>query len=140
MRIVTENLVGERGIPPMETPNATRANAALWEQYIEEQYGRMLTAMGMPAMAALMGAAIANYYAAFWGDIIGRMFATNARDVTRFVQDSSADVLPRWTATPVPPQALDEPPPWLRDALDEIDRRQERQRAAATRQLAGAGV
>jgi hypothetical protein len=63
----------------------------------------------------MLGMAIGSYYTAFWTDIIGRMFASNAREVTEFVQKSGADVLPRWTATPLPPPApADALPPWLR--------------------------
>jgi hypothetical protein len=59
--------------------------------------------------------AIASYYAAFWSDVIGRMFAANARQVTELVQQSGADVLPRWTATPLPPPSPEDAiPPWLR--------------------------
>jgi hypothetical protein len=106
----------------MATIDATRANAALWETYVEERYGTLLATMGLPAMTGLLGTAIATYYVAFWGDVIARLFATNAGQVTRFVQESNAEVLPRFSATPLPPTALDEPPPWLREALDEIGR------------------
>jgi hypothetical protein len=96
-------------------PNATRANSALWMSYIDQQWGRQLTPIGGPLAAGLLGMAVATYYAAFWSDLIGRMFAANAREVTEFVQQSGADVLPRWTATPLPPPSPEDAiPPWLR--------------------------
>jgi hypothetical protein len=115
----------------MATIDATRANAALWEHYVEQQYGNLLTTIGLPAMTGLLGTAIATYYVAFWGDVIARLFATNAGEVTRFVQQSGANVQPRFSATPLPPTALDEPPPWLREAMDEINRRREEPSVAA---------
>ena len=107
----------------MDTPDATRANSALWASYLNEQYGGLLAPLGGVAAGMALGAAIAGAYTAVWADVIARMFAANAGDVTRFAQSSGANVRPRWSATPLPPTALDEPPPWLRDALDEIERR-----------------
>ena len=96
-------------------PNATRANAALWMSYIDQQWGAALTPIGGTLTAGLFGMAIASYYTAFWSDVIGRVFAANARQVTEFVQQSGADVLPRWTATPLPPLSPEDAiPPWLR--------------------------
>lgn len=96
-------------------PNATRANSALWMSYIEQQWGRQLAPFGGTLTAGLFGMAIASYYTAFWSDFIGRMFAANARQVTEFAQQSGADVLPRWTAIPLPaPSAQDAIPPWMR--------------------------
>ena len=107
----------------MDTPDATRANSALWAAYLEDQYAGLLAPLGGVGAGMALGAAVAAAYTAFWGDVIARMFAANAGEVTRFAQASGADVRPRWSATPLPPTALDEPPPWLRDALDEISRR-----------------
>jgi hypothetical protein len=105
----------------MDSPNATRANAALWAHYIDQQWGNALTPVGGVLASGLMGIAIANLYAAFWGDVISRLFASNAADVTRFAQENVEDVLPPWPATPLPEAEQITIPPWLRVALDEID-------------------
>jgi hypothetical protein len=105
----------------MDTPDATRANSALWAHYLEQQWSAWLTPFGGPAAAALIGAGIANFYTVMWGDFVTRLFASNARGVTRFVQESGADVEPTWAATPLPePSAAAVVPPWLRAVLDEI--------------------
>jgi hypothetical protein len=96
-------------------PTAARANQALWMHYLDAQWDAQLRPFGGVLAAGMLGMAVANYYTAFWGDVIGRMFAANARQVTEFVQASGADVLPRWTATPLPPRAPEDAvPPWLR--------------------------
>jgi len=124
----------------MEAVDVSRANSALWTQYLEQQYGFWLAPLGGPAAAALLGTAIAATYGALWGDFIARLFATNAGEVTSFVQSSGAHVRPRWSALPLPPTALDDPPPWLRETLDEIARREEimAQRNAALAPASGA--
>jgi hypothetical protein len=96
-------------------PNATRANAALWMSYVDQQWGRALAPVGGALTAGLLGMALATYYTAFWSDVIGRLFAANAASVTAFAQQSGADVLPRWTAVPLPPRTPEDAiPPWLR--------------------------
>lgn len=119
-------------------PNATRANSALWMSYLEQQWGRQLAPFGGTMTAGLLGMAIASYYTAFWSDFIGRLFAANARQVTEFVQQSSAEVLPRWTAIPLPlPSPEDVIPPWLR-ILGEVP--VERAQSEAERVPVGAGA
>lgn len=99
----------------MDATNATRANGALWARYVDQRWRRQLTPFGGVLASGLIGIGIANMYAAFWGDVIGRMFALNARQVTEFAQASVPDVLPVWTATPLPlPSPEDIVPPWLR--------------------------
>ena len=105
----------------MDTPNATRANSALWAHYVEQQWGAGLKPFGGVLTSGLIGVAIANMYAAAWGDVIGRLFASNAPHVTKFAQEHVADVLPPWPATPLPKADEDAIPPWLRVTLDEID-------------------
>jgi hypothetical protein len=105
----------------MDTPNATRANSALWAHYIDQQWGGALTPVGGVLASGLIGLAVANMYAAFWGDLIGRLFAANAQQVTKFAQENIADVIPPWTATRLPEEEQDAIPPWLRVTLHEID-------------------
>jgi hypothetical protein len=104
----------------VDAPNATRANSALWAHYIEQQWGGALTPFGGVLASGLIGIAVANMYAAAWGDFIGRLFASNAPAVTKFAQENVADVLPPWPATPLP-EASDTVPPWLRVTLEEIE-------------------
>ncbi len=109
----------------MDTPeNATRSNAALWAHYIDQQVGPALTPFGGVLASGLVGIAIANVYAAFWGDVVSRLFASNAPQVTKFAQEHIEDVLPPWSATPLPEREQTSIPPWLRVALDEIDARE----------------
>lgn len=120
----------------MDATNATRANAALWAHYIDQQWGSRLTPFGGVLASGMIGIGIANMYAAFWGDVIGRMFAVNAREVTKFAQASVPDVLPVWTATPLPPPSPDNVvPPWLR-----IINYDAREREASAAELVGAGA
>lgn len=105
----------------MDTPNATRANAALWAHYVDQEVGRSLAPVGGVLASGMLGIAIANAYAAFWGDVIGRLFAANAPQVTTFAQEHVAGALPPWPATPLPPAEQDAIPPWLRVTLDDID-------------------
>lgn len=112
----------------MDTPeNATRSNAALWAHCIDQQWGSALTPFGGVLASGLMGIAIANAYAALWGDVVSRLFASNAPEVTKFAQEHVEDVLPPWTATPLPEAEQPSIPPWLRVALDEIDARERAQ-------------
>jgi hypothetical protein len=103
----------------MDTPNATRANAALWAHYIDQRWGSALSPVGGVLASGLIGIGIANMYAAFWGDVIGRLFAANASQVTRFAQENVEDVLPPWPATPLPETDQDALPPWLRISFDD---------------------
>ena len=106
----------------MDTPvNATRSNAALWAHYIDQQWGSVLTPVGGVLASGLIGIAVANMYAAAWGDFIGRLFASTAPLVTKFAQEHVADGLPPWPATPLPETSEATIPPWLRVTLDEID-------------------
>jgi hypothetical protein len=114
----------------MDTPvDATRSNAALWARYIDQQWGGALTPVGGVLTSGLIGIAIANAYAAFWGDFVSRLFASNAAQVTKFAQEHVDDVLPPWPATPLPHPDQATVPPWLRVTLDEIDARERDQRA-----------
>jgi hypothetical protein len=103
----------------MDTPNATRANAALWAHYVDQRWGGALSPVGGVLASGLIGIAIANMYAAFWGDVIGRLFAANASQVTKFAQENVEDVLPTWSATPLPESDQDALPPWLRISLED---------------------
>ena len=110
----------------MDTPtNATRSNAALWAHYIDQQWGGALSPVGGVLASGLLGIAVANAYAAFWGDVVSRLFASNAPQVTKFAQENVADVLPPWPATPLPEPEEPAIPPWLRVALDEIEEREQ---------------
>jgi hypothetical protein len=122
----------------METPNATSANAALWAHYINAQYGRWLAPFGGVLASGLIGIGLANLYAAIYGDFVNRLFATNARQVTDFAQKSGADVLPRWTAVPLPAVANDTLPPWLRVARHEAADEQRTREQSST--LVGAAM
>ena len=117
----------------MDTPtDATRSNAALWAHYIDQQWGSALTPFGGVLASGMLGIAIANAYAALWGDVVTRLFASNASQVTKFAQEHVEDVLPRGSATPLPEPEQAAVPPWLRVALDEIDARESvRRREAA---------
>ena len=115
----------------MDTPNATRANNDLWSYYIEQQWSPVLALFGGAPAAAVLGTVIANTYALFFGDAIGRMFALNAPPVTRFVEETAAaeDSRPAPESAPVPEPA-EVVPPWLRAVLEEIDERAESEREA----------
>ena len=120
----------------MDATNATRANAALWAHYIDQQWGSRLTPFGGVLASGMIGAGIANMYAAFWGDVIGRLFIANAREVTEFAQTSVPNVLPMLTATPLPPPSPEDAvPPWLRIISDAA-----RAREASAAELIGAGA
>ena len=116
-------------------PNATRANAALWAHYVDQQWGGALTPFGGVLASGLLGIGIANLYAAAWGDFVGRLFAANARPVTKFAQENVPEVLPVWPAVPLPPSTRETVPAWLRAGFDESRQRDRERRGAA---LAGA--
>ena len=114
----------------MDTPDPTRANAALWATYIEQQYGAALTPIGGVLASGLMGFAIANVYAAAWGNVIGQLFTSNFADMPAVVHDTDVEVTlsapPEAALPPVEGQA---PPRWLRVAMDELDEKdRERER------------
>ena len=104
----------------MHASTATRANRALWSHYLQHQWGPLLAPFGGESAAALIGDAIALWYEAAWGDFVDRLFATNAQGVTRFVQESGADVRPTPERSPLPAarDEFDTPPPWLRAVID----------------------
>lgn len=105
----------------MHASAATRANRALWSHYLQHQWGPLFAPLGGDAAAALFGDAVALWYEAAWGGFIDRLFAGNAQAVTRFVQESGADVRPTPQRAPPPEdprESLDTPPPWLRAVVD----------------------
>jgi hypothetical protein len=115
----------------MDTPNATRApdptraNAALWAHYIEQQWGAALTPVGGALASGLMGMAIANAYALVWGEFIGELFSSNAPQVTSFVREQRAAERLAHRAVPLPQPVA---PPFYRVARrDAVERVRERE-------------
>lgn len=103
----------------MDTPDPTRGNAALWAQYIEQQWGTALTPFGGVLASGVIGFAIANLYAVAWGDVVGRLFTSNFADMPPVAHDADADVTLR-PAMEVPPPHEPEPAPaWLRVAVEQ---------------------
>ncbi len=104
----------------MHASAATRANRALWSHYLQHQWGPLLAPLGGDAAAAMIGDAVALWYEAAWGGFIDRLFAGNARAVTRFVQESGTNVRPTPERSPLSAthEGFDTPPPWLRAVID----------------------
>jgi len=79
----------------MDTIDPTRANAALWRQYLESRWAPWLVPFGSTAILAAAAEGIARAYAQTWGLYVNALFQENAPEVSRFVEASStaADVL-----------------------------------------------
>lgn len=117
----------------MDTPDPTRANAALWSHYIDQEYGRWLQSFGGVFASGMLGIGIANIYGAIWGEAINRAFIENAPAVNAFVRaPRSSTSLDAPAASLARPDAI---PAWTRDELEKASFA-----PAQERQLARAGA